>query len=192
MPFSASGYCVINSSKLPASGHHALGVKKGFLLIPHWQAWMREKQPRLLLIWGRYDLSFELSDPEAYRRDVPKAEVHILGADHFALDTLQMRSTLISLARESHRPRVVRRTAWSSPRPTSTPRARRTLWRARFAGRRPLTANTTSAPDSGTQTGPTGTPSTWSPSRSARSCRNEHRIRRIVFVLFLSELNRDG
>ena len=53
---------------------------------------MREKQPRLLLIWGRYDLSFELSDPEAYRRDVPKAEVHILGAGHFALDTLQMRS----------------------------------------------------------------------------------------------------
>jgi hypothetical protein len=25
---------------------------------PRWQAWMREKQPRLLVIWGRYDLSF--------------------------------------------------------------------------------------------------------------------------------------
>ena len=28
---------------------------------PKWQAWMREKQPRLLVIWGKYDLSFELS-----------------------------------------------------------------------------------------------------------------------------------
>jgi pimeloyl-ACP methyl ester carboxylesterase len=54
---------------------------------PKWQGWMREKQPRLLVIWGKYDLSFELSEPEAYRRDVPKAEVHILDAGHFALDT---------------------------------------------------------------------------------------------------------
>jgi pimeloyl-ACP methyl ester carboxylesterase len=39
------------------------------------------------VIWGKYDLSFELWEPEAYRRDVPKAEVHILDAGHFALDT---------------------------------------------------------------------------------------------------------
>ena len=55
---------------------------------PKWQAWMREKQPRLLVLWGKYDLSFELSEPEAYRRDVPKAEVHVLEACHFALDTV--------------------------------------------------------------------------------------------------------
>ncbi len=54
---------------------------------PRWQAWMRERQPRLLVIWGKYDLSFELSEPEAYRRDVPNAEVHVLDAGHFALDT---------------------------------------------------------------------------------------------------------
>jgi pimeloyl-ACP methyl ester carboxylesterase len=54
---------------------------------PHWQAWMREKQPRLLVIWGKYDLSFDLSEPEAYRRDVPNAHVHVLDAGHFALDT---------------------------------------------------------------------------------------------------------
>src|SRR6266700_2195886 len=52
-----------------------------------WQAWMREKQPRLLVIWGKYDLSFDLSEPEAYRRDVPNAHVHVLDAGHFALDT---------------------------------------------------------------------------------------------------------
>jgi pimeloyl-ACP methyl ester carboxylesterase len=54
---------------------------------PHWQTWMREKQPRLLVIWGKYELSFDSSEPEAYRRDVPKAEVHIVDGGHFALDT---------------------------------------------------------------------------------------------------------
>jgi len=54
---------------------------------PKWQAWMRERQPRLLVIWGKYDLSFDSSEPEAYRRDVPNAEVHVLDAGHFALDT---------------------------------------------------------------------------------------------------------
>jgi pimeloyl-ACP methyl ester carboxylesterase len=39
------------------------------------------------VIWGKYDLSFELSEPEAYRRDVPNAEVHVLDAGHFAVDT---------------------------------------------------------------------------------------------------------
>jgi pimeloyl-ACP methyl ester carboxylesterase len=54
---------------------------------PKWQAWMREKQPRLLVIWGKYELSFDPSEPEAYRRDVPKAEVQIVDGGHFALDT---------------------------------------------------------------------------------------------------------
>jgi pimeloyl-ACP methyl ester carboxylesterase len=54
---------------------------------PSWQAWMKENQPRLLVIWGKYDLSFDISEPEAYLRDVPKAEVHIMEAGHFALDT---------------------------------------------------------------------------------------------------------
>jgi pimeloyl-ACP methyl ester carboxylesterase len=54
---------------------------------PRWQAWMREKQPRLLVLWGKYDLSFDPLEPERYRKDVPKAEVHVLDAGHFALDT---------------------------------------------------------------------------------------------------------
>jgi pimeloyl-ACP methyl ester carboxylesterase len=54
---------------------------------PTWQAWMREKQPRLLVIWGKYEISFDPSEPEAYRRDVPQAEVHIVDGGHFALDT---------------------------------------------------------------------------------------------------------
>jgi pimeloyl-ACP methyl ester carboxylesterase len=54
---------------------------------PKWQAWMREKQPRLLVIWGKYEASFDPSEPESYRHDVPTAEVHIVDGGHFALDT---------------------------------------------------------------------------------------------------------
>jgi len=48
---------------------------------------MREKQPRLLVVWGKYDPSFDISEPEAYRKDVPRADIHVLDAGHFALDT---------------------------------------------------------------------------------------------------------
>jgi pimeloyl-ACP methyl ester carboxylesterase len=54
---------------------------------PRWQSWMQQNQPRLLVIWGKYDKSFELTEPEAYRRDVPNADVHVLEAGHFGLDT---------------------------------------------------------------------------------------------------------
>ncbi len=54
---------------------------------PTWQAWLRKTQPRLLVLWGRFDLSFEVSEPAAYGRDVPQAQVHLLDAGHFALDT---------------------------------------------------------------------------------------------------------
>jgi len=54
---------------------------------PKWQAWMREKQPRLLVIWGKYESSFDPSEPGSYRRDVPTAEIHIVDGGHFALDT---------------------------------------------------------------------------------------------------------
>jgi pimeloyl-ACP methyl ester carboxylesterase len=48
---------------------------------------LRENQPRLLVIWGKYEVSFDAGEPERYRKDVPKAEVHIVDGPHFALDT---------------------------------------------------------------------------------------------------------
>jgi len=54
---------------------------------PRFQAWLRKTQPRLLVIWGRYDPSFDIGEPERYRGDVPSADVHIIDAGHFALDT---------------------------------------------------------------------------------------------------------
>jgi pimeloyl-ACP methyl ester carboxylesterase len=54
---------------------------------PKWQAWLQKTQPKLLVLWGKHDLSFDLGEPERYRKDVPKAEVYVLDAGHFALDT---------------------------------------------------------------------------------------------------------
>jgi pimeloyl-ACP methyl ester carboxylesterase len=53
---------------------------------PRWQQWLRDHQPRMLVVWGRYDPSFTVAGAEAYRKEVPGAEVHILDAGHFALD----------------------------------------------------------------------------------------------------------
>jgi pimeloyl-ACP methyl ester carboxylesterase len=54
---------------------------------PVWQAWLQKKQPHTLVIWGKYDPSFQVAEAAAYKRDVPAAEVHILDAGHFAMDT---------------------------------------------------------------------------------------------------------
>lgn len=53
---------------------------------PVWQKWLTEHQPAMLVLWGRYDPSFTVAGAEAYRKNVPNAEVHILDAGHFALD----------------------------------------------------------------------------------------------------------
>ncbi|SEH70738.1 Pimeloyl-ACP methyl ester carboxylesterase [Mycolicibacterium rutilum] len=53
---------------------------------PTWQRWLRDNQPPLLVVWGRYDPSFQAAEADAYRRDVPTAEVHVIDAGHFALD----------------------------------------------------------------------------------------------------------
>lgn len=53
---------------------------------PSWQAWLRQHQPPMLVIWGKYDPSFAVAGAAGYKHDVPGAEIHILDAGHFALD----------------------------------------------------------------------------------------------------------
>ncbi len=51
-----------------------------------WQAWLREHKPPTLVVWGRNDPSFIAAGGEAFKHDLPDAEVHLLDASHFALD----------------------------------------------------------------------------------------------------------
>ena len=53
---------------------------------PAWQNWLRERRPPTLIVWGRNDPVFDIAEVAALKRDVPKADVHVLEAGHFALD----------------------------------------------------------------------------------------------------------
>jgi pimeloyl-ACP methyl ester carboxylesterase len=52
-----------------------------------WQAYFRKYQPPTLVTWGRGDFIFTVEGANAYRRDIPNAEIHILDTGHFALET---------------------------------------------------------------------------------------------------------
>ena len=56
-------------------------------LYPAFQAYFRADQPKLLAIWGRNDPFFLPPGAEAFRRDLPRAEVRFLDTGHFALET---------------------------------------------------------------------------------------------------------
>jgi len=53
---------------------------------PEWQAWLRQHKPATLVAWGANDPSFTAPGGEAFRKDLPNAEIHLLDAGHFALD----------------------------------------------------------------------------------------------------------
>ncbi|XVQ87025.1 alpha/beta fold hydrolase [Microbispora siamensis] len=53
---------------------------------PLWQAWLREHRPPTLITWGRDDMFFPEPGAHAYLRDLPDAELHVLGTGHFALE----------------------------------------------------------------------------------------------------------
>ncbi|HWR54497.1 MAG TPA: alpha/beta hydrolase [Bryobacteraceae bacterium] len=56
-------------------------------LYPQFQAYFREHQPPALVVWGKNDLIFLAEGAMPYRRDLPKAEVHLFDTGHFALET---------------------------------------------------------------------------------------------------------
>jgi pimeloyl-ACP methyl ester carboxylesterase len=54
---------------------------------PEFQAYFRRCRPPFLAAWGRNDAHFLPAGAEAYRRDLPDAEIHLLDTGHFALET---------------------------------------------------------------------------------------------------------
>jgi pimeloyl-ACP methyl ester carboxylesterase len=54
---------------------------------PEWQAWMRESQVPLLAVWGGNDVIFVKEGAESFKRDLPDAEVNLMDAGHFAVET---------------------------------------------------------------------------------------------------------
>jgi pimeloyl-ACP methyl ester carboxylesterase len=55
-------------------------------LYPVWQAFLRQHQPKTLILWGQNDIFFTQEGGEAYLRDLPNAELIRLDSGHFAVE----------------------------------------------------------------------------------------------------------
>lgn len=55
-------------------------------LYDSWHNYFRAKQPPTLIVWGQNDPFFTVAGAKAFLRDLPKAELHLLNAGHFALE----------------------------------------------------------------------------------------------------------
>ncbi len=51
------------------------------------QEYFRQKRPPLLAVWGKNDPFFLPAGAEAFKRDIPDAEIRFYGTGHFALET---------------------------------------------------------------------------------------------------------
>ncbi|MEV6331015.1 alpha/beta hydrolase [Streptomyces sp. NPDC051909] len=58
-----------------------------FALYPAFQEYFRTSGVPLLAVWGEGDQVFVPAGAEAFRRDLPDAEIHLLPTGHFALET---------------------------------------------------------------------------------------------------------
>jgi pimeloyl-ACP methyl ester carboxylesterase len=56
-------------------------------LYPAFQAYLRTHKPRVLAVWGKHDPFFLPPGAEAFKRDVPDADVRFFDTGHFALET---------------------------------------------------------------------------------------------------------
>ena len=55
-------------------------------LYDRWHEYFRNRQPRMLIVWGKNDPFFTVEGARAYQRDLPKAELHLIDTGHFALE----------------------------------------------------------------------------------------------------------
>lgn len=53
---------------------------------PQWQQYLRDRQPPMLLVWGKNDAFFPESGAQGYQRDVKQIDYNILDTGHFALE----------------------------------------------------------------------------------------------------------
>ena len=56
-------------------------------LYPDFHTYFRKYQPPFLAVWGKNDPFFLPAGAEAFRRDIPNADIRFLNTGHFALET---------------------------------------------------------------------------------------------------------
>jgi pimeloyl-ACP methyl ester carboxylesterase len=63
------------------------GLKANLEWFPRYQTYLREHRPPTLIVWGPQDGYMPEASARAYLRDLPGAELHLLDAGHWALET---------------------------------------------------------------------------------------------------------
>ena len=61
--------------------------KSNVAMYPEFQAYFRKHKPPFLAVWGKHDPFFLPAGAEAFKRDIPAAEVRFFDTGHFALET---------------------------------------------------------------------------------------------------------
>ncbi len=61
--------------------------KSNIALYPAFHEYFRTRKPRLLAVWGKNDPFFLPPGAQAFKRDIPEADVRFFDTGHFALET---------------------------------------------------------------------------------------------------------
>ena len=64
-----------------------MDYKSNIDLYPRFQEYLRRNKPPVLAVWGKNDPTFVPAGAEAFKRDVPDADIRLLDTGHFALET---------------------------------------------------------------------------------------------------------
>lgn len=62
-------------------------LKANLTWFPRYQAYLREHRPPTLIVWGPQDGYMPEDAAQAYLRDLPEAELHLVEGGHWALET---------------------------------------------------------------------------------------------------------
>ncbi|MEB2277538.1 alpha/beta hydrolase [Bacillus sp. ILBB4] len=89
---SPDGYTLdIASMKRPGNDEKQLDLifdyQTNVKMYPEFQQYLCKYQPPLLAVWGKNDVSFIPEGAEAFKKDLPDAEIHLVDSGHFALET---------------------------------------------------------------------------------------------------------
>jgi pimeloyl-ACP methyl ester carboxylesterase len=54
---------------------------------PKWQEYLRKHKPKVVGVWGKNDPFFAAPGAEAFKRDVPDADISVIDGGHFLIES---------------------------------------------------------------------------------------------------------
>jgi pimeloyl-ACP methyl ester carboxylesterase len=79
-------YAFSNPEKRVFMSRLFMNLATNFQHYPEWSAYLKDRQPKTLVVWGRNDPLFLPANAELVKRNVPTAELRYFDGGHFVLD----------------------------------------------------------------------------------------------------------